>query len=532
MIDLIDWFSLTSNSVQNSYNGKIRRHLIESHTQINQIIMAVNSSIGQLREQDDDASIQLKWNMWDLRQSIVHAVVEFDDDSLLLDTQFINIKSKSLFYPVLKNNINVIERSLSQLLEDAHNPKQSILEDLLIEAELNDITYALVFPPVKGRLIGWSDQLLSRIKHIAENCAFIDSRKAISSKSFDKIILASGGAHLSYFYELIYSGASRLVDIITYDREKFQIPEKKKLPKGSFNIIPASTISQEVSSSISDSKGSCYDGISDDDCWSSLSKVSLNQREYSDQEYNVKARLIELSDGGHLFLKDDQKVTEISDILHGLASLEDYGKRFPRKQVTSLEDGDYILLRTHGSGDYLVEIADKLIKKDKKQGLRQDALSWKPRLKAALEKYGVSLVHQKLAEKGHSLSFKEYIWQWTTDEVMSPGTDSRFFELIGILSDLGQLSDVQDIVGYATKKWESMIKLKQYHAKAGNYIRRMLLNKLKEMIGSGNNIRDGYELRLDGVESGSMTVYLVSDVDPITHIIPYSDLNTITRRIN
>jgi hypothetical protein len=197
------------------------------------------------------------------------------------------------------------------------------------------------------------------------------------------------------------------------------------------------------------------------------------------------------------------------------------GRRFPRRLVNQLSVGDLIVLRTSGSGDYLIDVAKALMEKNGKSNLYNTALSWKKMLKCGLNNYGSDYIASRLAKKGYKINGHKYIWMWTTNLVIRPQSQSLFYELIGILEELDCSEDFTNPLSMVDDWWKEMKEIIRYHMLAGREIRKSLLSRLSEMVKQGVMITDKYSLTLPGVNAGEMAVFRVNGIDSKTIDLPY-----------
>ncbi|MEW6215786.1 MAG: hypothetical protein AB1478_11410, partial [Nitrospirota bacterium] len=318
------------------------------------------------------------------------------------------------------------------------------------------------------------------------------------------------------------------LDVVAYKREGIRVPQRLTLPKGTLlKIRPMKTL-EELQQTTSDP----VDEWAQRRFWESIRALEAKDHPPTlgkgDHEITVEARLVLLSNNKKVYLRDDLRVTEISDLVAGLESLEDYGKKLPRKTVNQLEVGDLIVLRTSGSGDYLYDVANSLLEADGKRRLRAEAIDWKPVLKQAIRIHGTEAIFIRLKNRGHELKANHrYIGLWTTDIVIRPVPESRFRDLIGIIYELGYKVGNSDPVTVASTRWQKMKEIIRYHAKAGQKIRQDLLKELRRMIESGVIITDSYTLTLPDVSAGELSVFRVAGIDPEAVEIPYHQTGLI-----
>jgi hypothetical protein len=248
------------------------------------------------------------------------------------------------------------------------------------------------------------------------------------------------------------------------------------------------------------------------------------ERAESDREAVVKARYVVFANGTGAFLPEERKIIEISDLLDGRAAIEDIHDKYPRKHASELEEGDLVVLRLTGSGDYLEQVADSMMSKEGKADLRSRATQWKHALKGVLEAHGSEKIAEMLKREGYVLSGHRYIWIWTTDLVISPQNRDEFHTLIRAVCSLGGLPGAV-AAEYASVKWELMRELKRYHMQAGRQIRDAMLSKLSQLISERTVIREFHRIVLPGVDAGEMGLIRVAAVDDQAALIPYSQIN-------
>jgi hypothetical protein len=356
----------------------------------------------------------------------------------------------------------------------------------------------------------------------------ISSPKVLRSGSYQQIILSANGAFSPLLKEIYYGYRTQRLDVVAYERERITVPQRIALPKGTLLKIRPEKIPDELGQKTPDS----VDDWAQRRFWESIRGLGTGDvgsgGKAQDHQFIVKARLLLLANNKKVYLPDDLKVIEISDLLEGRIDIEDYGKRLPRKSVNQLEVGDLIVLRTLGAGDFLYILANSLLEADGKGKLRQEALDWKPVLNQALEEHGSEMIYNLLKNKGHILANHSYVWIWTTEIVINPMPESRFRDLIIILDDLGYKVQDNDPVTVAGERWMKMQEIKRYHRRAGQTIRQALLTELRKIIKSGEVITDSYSLTLPDVSAGELSVFRISGVDPKTIDVIYHHTGVIT----
>jgi len=525
----MDMFSFTTGVFKNTARFEIRKHIIRDFSPVNELIRETRNCFQELNTVEDDSAGKLKWLIWNMRQSVVLSISPFSSPLLRIKETIHEIEHLAKYFPNIVENTDRVRKIAQFLLENPENPKRKKVGALIEKAVENDMEHGIVTALTRGWTQGLEDSYISEIGDDDPTCLFISSAKILNNSLLDNIILPSDGRHSPLMYSLLFGGHTAQLDIVAYENEQVRLPPKRSLPKGGKHFKAQDATGQPVGSTQTD------EDVRTDDWeqtgfWSSLRPASVVKQNFNrDQQYVVRARMILLADKSYVFLKEDQKVIELSDLIESRGFLDEKPKTFPRSATSDLEVEDMIVLRTSGSGTYLDEVANSLMQKDNLSDLGSTALEWKPFLKTALETHGSSRILELLRSRGFDLCAHQYLWTWTTDEVISPGTDSKFYELIAILDDLGYLPPGSDPLEYAASKWQLMKKFKEYRHKAGSQIRTSLMNEMKRIIENGVRIGDRFDLSLKGVSAGTLSIFRVVGVDPETVDVPYSDIGILRK---
>ena len=478
----MSYFDLSTRVFANSTRFEINVHKLTGFSPVQELVREANGCLADLKDTDDDGSVRLKWLIWDMRQSILLSIIPFDDDALGVRERISELVKRAEYFPGLKQKILKIEMITEYLLASPDNPKGEKVLELMTDFVKASKEYGLVTMLARGRVAGWSDDIYRNIKVDYPDCHLIASRKVLHTVALDKLILPSDGKYSPIMYDIVYGGRTESLEIVSYDCEYVRIPQRKTLPDSSYKRasswarkklpLPEQPIEE---SSIAELDISKY--------WEIMRGSNVVPEDHENyNQYRVKARLVMLPNHQRIFIKEDRKVVELSDIVENRIGIGEIGQKFPRIYAKELDAGDLILLRTSGSGEYLIDMADSLMSADGKSELRRQALEWKPILHKALSEKGTKQVLSLLEKKGHKLSSHNYLWAWTTEDVISPESISAFYELVAILDDLDYLPEGDDPVKLAEEKWNMMKEIKKYHLKAGAHIRRLLLDELKNII--------------------------------------------------
>lgn len=528
----MNYLANTNTIFSNAQKFKINIHRLTRYDPVDELIRQTGRFLKDLYDEEDDYVITLRRGVWMLRSSVVFSLMPFNDEGLKLIDQINDLRSTIEYVPHLNKRFEKISEIVNFLLENPMNPKRDTVLNLLNESSSKPDKIGLVTNLTRGHVPGWTEDTYQDIKRSAPGIKLISSPKILRSGVFKRVVLPAGGNMCSYLNSLYFSFRSESLDIVVYDRENVKSPKKCVLPERKFfptqkkvDTESGGNQHDDLTESISEEEENAQ-RIFWDYIRNSVLKENYEKND-SGYDFLIESRLILLENSKKVYLRDDMYVIEISDFIDGLVSVEEQGKKFPRRKVSRLEDGDLIVLRTSGSGDYLYEVANGLMKEDSRGDLREEATGWKVLLKDALELKGSQYFYDILKNKGHKLSSHQYIWTWTTDFVIRPQSRELFTDLILILYQLGLFSTNTNPVKLAEKRYDQMKEIIRYHIIAGHRIRKALLSKLRSLIKRGISITHHYNLTLSEPGAGNMSVYRVAGADTETIQIPYTKVGVI-----
>lgn len=523
----ITGFSLASSVFENVIGRRIEEKRVGRYEPIELLLTEIHDWYRFLRELDDSHARELSFVIWRLRLSVTLAISPYDDPSLELNSLLERATALSVYFPDLRDRADRLREFTDGLIVKNRNPKREILLQILSDSENSNV--GLVSAVTRNVFPGLTEELFDELDKIAGNIEFVASKRTLLASKFDLLIVPFGTRLCSIAHE-IYSGfrAAHTV-VIAYSVESMAPVRELDLPckislDSSFDVFRPNRVVKpaETHATIE----------TEIDPWQSIRVAEsgvTDDPEIVDTEYLVPARAVLLSTGSYVCLRDDQKVIEVSDVVEGRLTLDDFGGKIPRKNVPDLCAGELIVLRIRGSGTELIEVADELLKKDGKSDLRARATAWKPILEQALRTRGTRWFYQKLNERGYEFSSPHgYLWKWTTDEVICPRSIEHFFETIAILDDLGLDLGEANVLESAETRWKELQELKRFHRRAGVLIRNELLKKLRSIIGTQPMILDMLELSLKGMKKGSMAIVRVASIDDEIVPIPYSRIGVVS----
>ncbi len=522
-------FHKSNKIFTNALDFTIVHHKVDSYV-VDEFIAESGRWFLLLNDDDDDVTRQIRLKLWNLRSSVLESLLDYNSNELKLKINFQELHLISQYNPNLEERLKTLSRIVAFMLDNPENPKKEAVFRILNDSGDTGRGTAIVVSSSRMSGFQLNQQLIKDIKQLAPKCKLILNRRMLLENALNKIILPAGGRYCPFINELYFGYLSSRLDIVTYHKERVLRPERAPLPVGSFSLsglIQPHSVYEEHT----DENEARVDTWVQKQFWESIRGTTQNQLSSSingqDRSFYVKSRLILLAGGCKTFLQDDTKVIEISDLIEGRTDIQKIGKKYPRRLVSQLSEGDLIVLRTSGSGDYLLDVAKALMFKAGKDDLHETALAWKWMLKNGLETYGSERIASELAKKGFKLNNHKYIWMWTTDQVIRPQSIHMFYELIAVLDELDCSGVISEPLNMVDTWWKQMKDIIRFHMKAGQEIRNALLQRLGMMIRDNIIVTDSYRLSLPGVDAGEMSIHRVTGVDSQTIDIPYYHTGTI-----
>ena len=512
-------FELAASAFENAPQFRLRTSRIARFPLVDGLVSETGTWFGALRDEEGHHARELRIQVWRLRAAVLYSLVEFDDPALDIHATTQAIVTRGAHFPSLRAQRDRLSERVQALISSHGNPKRDQVRAELARHAGDGKNVGLIVALARNHLPAFTSHLIEDFQTLGQGIQFVASRRHLLTSTFDHIVVPFGTRQCALTNEVLCGYRAPAATVIAYHSEAMAPRRRVRLPCA----ISVPDRPEEVDEP-SESPPDVDDSPDREVFWSAVKQAEAAvtvDAATTDTAYFVPARGILLANGAHVFLRDDSKAVEISDLLEGRRSLDDFGKRLPRTPVRQLQTGDLIVLRVQGSGEYLVEVADDLMRKDGKAGLRESAIDWKPMLKDILTEYGSRWLLQQLEKRAFHLANHSYLWKWTTDEVISPQKESHFYEIIAILDDCGRALGERDVLEAAQRRWEEMKELKHYHQKAGQQIRGNLLSRLRTIIDSRPMIGSEYELQIPGVSAGTMAIVRIAAVDTEVVSIPY-----------
>jgi hypothetical protein len=483
------------------------------------------SKIFESVDREDDFQRRIAHDAWYLKSTAMLTVLPFDDERLNLDGLVRKLEQAVSDVPEISGPVNALRRSVDMLLRDPVNPKRKQVLDQLKTVNTLEDPIALVANLNGSSTPGWPADIHYVKDFDNLDATIVRTKKGIRDKFFSLIIIPGNPKLVprKLLFELLYSGKSSKVLVICYRAERLWIPPLPQIPVDSlFSESHPRSTNIEAINTIEVPSDSDVEQWVKDSFWNSIRAKYENATVNSDRDVNIRARFVLFADGSGAFLPEDGRVVEIANKFDLGHEFDKGTDRLPRKAVTDLEEGDLVMMRLTGSGDYLDEVADSLIQQAGEGHLRNRALEWKDLLIRILKRHGEGVVASKLRDLNVSLRSANYLWSWAGDAVMAPNDKATFMNLIRGMHELDPIVSEFNVEEYALAKWNDMELVKTYQLKAGVVIRSELVTRVRELIAKRQKIDTVQTIELLGVKAGKMGLLRVSDVDAKVMRVPLS----------
>lgn len=520
---------LVSTCHTNMVSSRPRKVVIEFQPM--QHIARVCSSIFSGVDREDPLQREAARDAWLVKSSLTLTALPFDDPRLGVNELLGRLQHASVSIPGIRTAVDDLARAVGQLVSGAANPKRDALLALLHEPMYSDFPLAVLANVCGSPTPGWPTSVDPESDFGLTALKLIRRRRQTRDSLYARLIVPGNPwfAPRSLLFDLLYGGRTSDVVVVGYRSEHTSLPVPKELPRNHFfpRTIGNTRQTQEPEERV--------EGIQDDDKWAHESLWASIHAQHddlpptSDSDVTVDAQFVLFADGSGTFLPTYGRVVEVSNLFESGANFDITEDKLPRTLVGDLNEGDLVLLRLSGSGNYLDDVADSLMQQAGETGLRRSALQWKERLEQAIKRHGEGVVAMNMRGLGVRLRSPRYLWEWAGDAVMAPHDRQTFQHLIAStwqLEGLG-VDDLPEI--YANARWDEMERLKAYHHKAGAVIRAALLARVRELVTERRHIETVESIELPGAAAGRMGLLRVAAIDTKSRRVPTSTLFHMTK---
>jgi len=511
-----------------------RYHANASHCQMAGIVIdspamgAVSSACSSIfaqADRDDPTQRAAARDAWLVKSSLMLTALPFGDARLALDDLLRRLKQASVSIPGMRAPVNDLACLVQELASGRSNPKRDRLLGLLDASTARGVPVAILANVCGSPTPGWPTSIEAEVDFGSSKVELVRLRRQTRGSLYGQLIVPGNPwfAPRGLLFDLVYGGRTSDVVVVAYRAERVSLPAPATLPKNS--LIPSISRGPRRSLHAVESGADTHlDQWAHESFWSSIHAQHADIAPVSDRDVTVDATFVLFADGSGTFLPSDGRIVEVSAVFETGANLDITEDKLPRTSIRDLEEGDLVMLRLSGSGDYLDDVADSLIQQAGEDGLRARALQWKDRLHAVIKRHGEGVVAAKVRSLGVRLRSPQYLWAWAGNAVMAPHDRQTFHSLIATIWQLESPPSNEAPGAYADMRWDEMERLKAYHHKAGVAIRGALLARVRALISERRRIDAVESIELPGVAAGRMGLLRVAAVDTKTRKVPVSRL--------
>jgi hypothetical protein len=483
------------------------------------------SAIFTLADRDDPVQRTAARDAWLVKSSLMLTALPFGDPRLALGDLLARLKQASVSVPEMRSPVEDLAALVHQLALANVNPKRDHLLELLRGSSTCGSPVAILANICGSPTPGWPISIEAEGDFAASEVEFVRLRRQTKGSLYRRLIIPGNPsfAPRGILFDLVYGGRAPDIIFVTYRAERLFLPAPRTLPKDSF--IPSSSPRlKQILSTVEPGGDAALDQWAHDSFWSSIHAQHSDIAPASDRDGTVDATFVLFADGTGSFLPSDGHVVEVSELFEAGATFDITADKLPRTSTKNLEEGDLVMLRLSGSGDYLDDVADSLIQQAGEAGLRTRALQWKDRLYEVIKRHGEGVVAMKIRSLGVRLRSPQYLWAWAGDVVMAPHDRQTFRNLITAIWQLENPMSSEEPHAYADMRWSEMERIKAFHLRAGVIIRSALLARVRELVAERSRIETVQSIELPGLAAGRMGLLRVAAVDAKMRKVPVSRL--------
>lgn len=522
MPERVPLFDVIDGRYANAGSCRVRRIVIDHPLYAD--IASCCARVFSMVDREDDHQRQLARSVWLLKSTIAQTLLPFDDSRLGVQPMIEKLVQQAETVPSVSGTVKALSDAVASLVSSGRNPKREMFLDTLGKSTSQPDGTG-VFAGLQGGLTpGWPATIDASQDFPAGACTVLRSRKDIADSGFSVIVIPGTLKFVStrIAIDLLYGGRTRDVVLLVYRRENLFVPEQVGLPiDGRFHR--ATRTSEEVDV-VEGGEDQPLDQWANDTFWQEIRNQQVGGAPLSERDVAVPARFVLFADGSGTFLPDEGSVVEISRLLDRPEQPLAGAGQLPRKSVRDLEERDLVMIRLRGSGDYLDEVANRMMAREGQASLRSTATAWKGELFRALKLHGEGVVARRAREAGLKLRSASYLWTWASDDVIAPHDVESFRALMRALGDLRIGMESDSCGEYALDKWAEMERLKHFHQRAASEIRKALLERVHMLVVARSRVDVVESIQLPGLEAGSIGLLRVSAVDVSSLRVPLSRL--------
>jgi len=518
-------FSRTTSAFENAKYASLERHEIDFPAAAR--VAKLSSQLFQRLDRTEPIQAEISLQLWVLRSTILFTLLPFDDPDLSLHALVDALEAASVRVPDVTELIQQLKADVTEIVKIKCNPKREwLVQRLVAEKKDADRRTGMLLALSAGKPPGWPPKGLDLLSSFGEPILPITSRRHLKSNTFHSVILPCACSNVpeALLCELLFSGIAEHIEVLLYTGEKFRIPKRLTVPADQLfsQHLQKSQVERELVTTPSPVPLPSLDAWINEAFWQGVHGASRNGARNL-----APARYLLFGDGTGAFLPEERRVMTLPASRN---VIDEDDLRMVR--IQDICEGDTVVLRSGASGFLLDDISARIAGSEENSELLESATSWKGALEALLLTRTNEDVVAALSARGVSTRATS-IGQWAGPDVLGPGSEKAFRELINVLAATKkiQLADTE-LASYTDRCWNSLKQLRGLHQKAGNQIRKDLFDALaRRLSGSGikNNVglSDREVIRIDGDTGAQLLILRISSVDNVTAYVPPSRLGEI-----
>lgn len=225
-----------------------------------------------------------------------------------------------------------------------------------------------------------------------------------------------------------------------------------------------------------------------------------------DQDMPVEARMFVLANGEVVFLPTaDASRRDVAELTHE-------GVSVARLPVGELRLGMFLLVRRSGAADYLVEMADRLLRGDGEDAdaLREAQSRWQQVLRIYVSERGLTPAGIELRAAGVRLASPQNVSRWMSGESFGLRKDAHFRAL---LKHLGLQDEARGILNMTRR-------LRNAHQRAGSRVRGLLVDRAVKMSPVELDSAGHMDVELEKEEGGTLMLARIEQIAESTLMVP------------
>lgn len=498
-----------SEIFKNASSTQVDVYVVSDPT-VEGFLRATNTVFRRIDRQDDQ-QIEISRRLWLLRATVLYTLNTFSYPRLGLNDQAKELVDSVQGYPDLLSDVNVIFDRVKGLLNLQENPKKVFLDKKIVA--LDGVTM-LMTRMSGGGSPGWPDRKEGGVVFSGLEVKTFHSVAELNNLPV-QIIIPGGirNVPIELAQKVFFSSVTSSIIVCSYQGEGFKLPTR--LDMRSDNILLGVAPVEVRNFSVEP----CGDQVSDEiDTWvNEQFWIGLHGGDRESRDGKEASRYVLFSNGMGCCFPEAGSVLSTKNVTSSIGEFD-----IRNTKVSRLADGDWILLREGYAGSNLDETSDMLLEERGDEALLEKATDWKLALDALTLTKSFQEISTGLELLG-SVVNPRVIRQWLNDEVLGPANLNVFDALIKYMAAEGKIKHAgPDLNEYITSRWNLLQEFRGLRHKAGNIIRKKLIDRLVDLIGAADLASTACtEFKISNDESSSLLFLRVEMVDnAISYVSP------------